>query len=126
MNMNNNFYVLLLNIKHSQLINRKFLLQKNNKLYRAILNLLWNNGYILCYNIISNKLKIILKHLNIKSIIKSIKLLSKPSRYIYFSTRQLWLINSSYFFILSTSSGLKSLVDCRIDNIGGKLLIVIC
>lgn len=123
--MNNKFYTLLLNMKHSQIINRKFLLQKNNNFYRTVLNLLWNNGYISCYSVINNKLKIILKHLNAKSVIRSLKILSKPSRSIYFSIKQLWLINSNYFYILSTCYGLKSLIDCRIGNIGGKLLVII-
>lgn len=124
--MNNKFYTLLLNMKHSQIINRRFFLQKNNNLYKAVLNLLWNNGYISCYTIINNKLKIILKNLNTKSIIRSLKILSKPSRHLYLSIKQLWLINSNYFFILSTCKGFKSLTDCKIGNLGGLLLAVIC
>lgn len=124
--MNNKFYTLLLNMKHSQIINRKFFLQKNNNLYKAVLNLLWINGYISCYSIINNKLKIILKNLNTKSILRSLKILSKPSRYLYLSIKQLWLINSNYFFIISTCSGLKSLIDCKIGNLGGLLLVIIC
>lgn len=124
--MNNKFYALLLSIKHSQIINRKFLLQKNNNLYKALLNLLWNNGYISCYIVINNKIKIILKHLNNKLVLRSLKALSKPSRHIYFSVKQLWLINSDHFFILSTCYGLRSLIDCKMNNIGGKLLLAVC
>lgn len=118
-------YNLLLSIKNSQIVNKKFLLIKKNRLYSMILNILWDYGYILSYNFVKNKIKIYLKYINFKPTIKFLGSISKLSRKIFFTANDLRLLNSNIFFIILTCFGFKSLKDCKKMNIGGELLLTI-
>jgi small subunit ribosomal protein S8 len=74
----------------------------------------------------SNSLKIFLKYKNGKPVINTIKVISKPSKRIYWSIKQIWKINSSKnFIIFSTNKGLKSVIDCKKLRIGGEPFISI-
>lgn len=117
------------NLKNGQLAKRNFIYQTRKSICEAFLKLLWNEGFILGYIIDSNdhnKLKIFLKYKNGKPVINSIKLISKPSKRIYWSIDQIWKIDSSKnFIIFSTNKGLKTIVDCKRLKIGGEPFIVI-
>jgi small subunit ribosomal protein S8 len=99
------------------------------KLIIDFLNILWNEGYILGYKVCnsdSNLLKIFFKYKNENSIINSLKLISKPSRPIFYSLSQLYNIDSKKnLLILSTSKGLMTINECKQAQIGGKLLLLI-
>lgn len=116
-------------IKNGQLARHSFILQKRKKICEAILKILWNEGFILGYRIDSNddsKVKVFLKYKDGQPVINTIKLISKPSRRIYYSAKQLWKIDSSkQVIILSTNNGLQSLIDCKKLNIGGEPIISI-
>jgi len=103
------------------------LIEKNTKHKQLILNVLWNNGYILFYKICRLKLKIVLKYYKNKSIINFIKFYKKTTTKVYFSVKQIlkFKINKNIDFIFSTSYGLKTLINCKKFNIGGNLLLVI-
>lgn len=117
------------NIKNGHLAKQNFILQQKKKICENFLKILWNEGFILGYKIDStnkNTLKIFLKYKKGKPVINSIKLISKPSRKIYYSIKQLWKIDSTKsFVILSTNQGLKSIVDCKKLQIGGEPIISI-
>jgi small subunit ribosomal protein S8 len=117
------------NLKNGQLAKRNCIYQTRKNICEAFLKLLWNEGFILGYIIDSNdpnKLKIFLKYKNGKPVINSIKLISKPSKRIYWSIDQIWKIDSSKnFIIFSTNKGLKTIVDCKRLKIGGEPFIVI-
>lgn len=117
------------NIKNGQLAKQSFILQQKKKICENFLKILWNEGFILGYQIDSNNknmLKIFLKYKNNKPVINSIKIISRPSRKIYYSLKQLWKIDSSKsFIIVSTNQGLKSLTDCKKLKIGGEPIIFI-
>ena len=117
------------NIKKGQLSKRDFIFNKRKKYCESFLQILWNEGFILGYKIgseQSNKIKIFLKYKNGKPVIRSIKLISKPSRRIYYSVKQIWKINSSKSFIIfSTNKGLKSIIECKKLKIGGEPFVVI-
>ena len=117
------------NLKNGQLAKRNYIYQTRKNICEAFLKLLWNEGFILGYIIDSNdpnKLKIFLKYKNEKPVINSIKLISKPSKRIYWSIDQIWKIDSSKnFIIFSTNKGLKTIVDCKRLRIGGEPFIVI-
>lgn len=112
------------NIQNAQLAKHSFMLQKRKKICEEILKILWNEGLILGYQIDAQnttKLKIFLKYTGNKPVINSIKPISKPSRRIYYSSKQLWKIDSTQqIIIISTNNGLKSLVECKKLNIGGE------
>lgn len=117
------------NIKSGQLTKRSFIYQTRKKICEAFLKILWQEGFILGYKIDSkqpNKLKIFLKYKNGRPVINSLKLISKPGRRIYYSSKQIWKIDSSKSFIIfSTNKGLKSIIDCKKLMIGGEPFIVI-
>ena len=120
----NNFFLFLI-IKNAQISKKKFIFIENNNNNKVILNFLWNNGYIFCYNINKNKIKIYFKYLNTIPVIKTLKIISKSSRKIYLSLKQLYKLNSNKFFVVFTNHGLKSVYDCKHKKIGGKLILVI-
>ena len=120
---------LLANLKNGQQVKRTFVFQKRKKICEHVLELLWNEGYILGYQIIFMdypKIKIFLKYSKGRPVIKTIKSLSKPGKRLYYSLSQLWKIRSnSSFFVFSTNKGLKTLDECKRDKIGGELLFLI-
>lgn len=127
--MKNYLYNMFDNIKKGQLARRNFVINKKKKICELFLQILWNEGFILGYKTDSNNfnnIKIFLKYNNQKPVIHSIKLISKPSRRLYYSIKQIWKIDSSkYFIIFSTNKGLKSITECKKLRIGGEPYILI-
>lgn len=117
------------NIKNGQLAKRNFIYQTRKNICESFLQIMWDEGFILGYlidNSNSNKLKIFLKYNEGKPVINSIKIISKPSKRVYWSINQIWKIDSSKnFIIFSTNKGLKSIIDCKKMKLGGEPFIVI-
>jgi len=120
---------MLNSIKNGQLAKKDIIVQKRKKICESILKILWDEGFILGYQIIYNstKFKIFLKYSKTgKPIINSLKFVSKPGKRTYFNTKQVWKINSNKAFIIfSTHKGLKSLQECKKQKIGGEPLVII-
>ena len=114
-------------IKNGQLAKRSFICHTRKKICEAFLKILWQEGFIIGYKIDpNNKLKIFLKYKNGQPVINSLRSISKPSRRIYYSIKQIWKIDSSKSFIIfSTNKGLKSIIECKKLKIGGEPLIII-
>jgi small subunit ribosomal protein S8 len=124
--MKNNLYNTFTAIQNAQMVKRSFILQKKTRILECFLNILWDEGYILGYKNSKNSLKIFLKYNNEIPVIKSFKTVSKSSKKKYYSIKQIWKIDSSQvFLVVSTSKGLKSLFDCKKENIGGEPLVII-
>ena len=127
--MKNYLWNMFANLKNGQLAKRNYIYQTRKNICEAFLKLLWDEGFILGYKVDPNdfnKLKIFLKYKNGKPVINSIKLLSKPSKRIYWSIDQIWKIDSSKTFIIfSTNKGLKTIIDCKKLKIGGEPYIII-
>lgn len=117
------------NIKNGQLANQSYIRQRRKKIIEKLLKILWDEGFILGYSVSSldkNSLKIFLKYKNGQPVIKTINVISKPSRRIYCSAKQLWKLDSTtQLIIISTNKGLKSCSECKKLNLGGELLISI-
>lgn len=127
--MKNYLWNMFANIKNGQISGRSVIFQKRKKICEAFLKILWAEGFILSYNIDENnvnQLKIFLKYNKSKPTINSIKFLSKPSRRLYYSAKQIWKIDSNKSFIIfSTNKGLKSILECKKMRIGGEPFIAI-
>jgi len=117
------------NIQNGHLAKRPFIIQKNKKVCGYILNVLWNEGFILDYRLVEDdvtKIKIFLKYTNGKPAIKTLKSISKPGLRIRYSLKQIWKIDSSKTcVILSTDKGLKTLIDCKKLSLGGEPLVTV-
>jgi len=127
--MKQNLCNMVANIKNGQLAKKAYIYQKKTLLCQSILNILWDEGFILGYKIeqvnIKN-LKVFLKYKKGKPSINSIKTVSKPSLRIYYSIKQLWKLDSSKgLLIISTNKGLKSLDDCKKHKLGGEPFFII-
>ena len=118
---------MFVNIQNGQMTNKKFIFQTRKKICELFLNILWNEGFILGYKIEKkNKLKIFLKYENNKPVIRKIKNLSKPGLRLYYSSSQIWKLETSkLFLIISTSKGLKTIAQCKKLNIGGEPFIAV-
>jgi len=120
---------MLNNIKNGQLAKKHTIVHKRKKICESVLKILWNEGFILGYQTLSNtdELKIFLKYSKSgKPTINSLKFLSKPGKRIYLNTKQIWKINSNKaFLILSTHQGLKSIYECKKYKIGGEPVVLI-
>jgi small subunit ribosomal protein S8 len=120
---------MLSNLKNSQKVKRTFFVQKRKKICEKVLDLLWNEGFILGYqfsNTDHTKIKIFLKYSNGKPVIKCMRSFSKPGKRFYYSLSQLWKIKSNgCLFVFSTNRGLKTLDECKRNNIGGEPLFLI-
>jgi len=127
--MKNYLWNMFANIKNGQLTKRSFILQPRKKICESYLKILWREGYILGYTVdCKNKshIKIFLKYKKSQPVINSINLISKPSRRIYYSAKQIWKIDSSKSFIIfSTNKGLKSIIECKKLKVGGEPVITI-
>jgi len=127
--MTNTLWNIFTDLKNAQLSRRNFMYYPKTRLIVNFLNILWNEGYILGYkvcNLNSNLLKIFFKYKNKNSTMNSLKLVSKPSRPVYYSLSQLYKLDSKKIqIIVSTSKGLMTINECKQVQTGGKLLFII-
>jgi small subunit ribosomal protein S8 len=127
--MKNLLWNMFANIQNGQLAKRSFVIQKRKKICEYILNVLWNEGFILGYKLVKNdvtQLKIFLKYDNGKPVIKTLKPISKPGLRIYYSLKQIWKIDTSKtFIVISTNKGVKTIIDCKKLKLGGEPFIII-
>lgn len=127
--MKNYLSNMVASIKNAQLARKAYTYQTKKNVCESVLNVLWDEGYILGYRISKshpNNIKIFFKYKNGKPVINSIKMLSKPSLKFYYSLKQLWKLDSSKgILIISTTKGLMSLNDCKKYNLGGEPLIIV-
>lgn len=116
-------------INNGQLAKKAFVLIPKQKVCENILNVLWNEGFILGYRISKTNIKIIkiyLKYQNGISSIAVLKMLSKPSLKLYYSVKQLWKIDSSKgLIIMSTNKGFMTSIECKKQILGGEPVILI-
>jgi small subunit ribosomal protein S8 len=127
--MNNHVCNMISAISNGQLAKKPFVLQKKKKVCEHILNILWDEGFILGYKNSKHKpntLKIFLKYQNGNPVIQLIKVLSKPSLRVYYSVKQLWKLEPSKgTIVVSTTKGFMSSSDCKKKTIGGEPFIIV-
>lgn len=113
-------------IQNGQIVKKSYVILRKTEISVAFLNILWDEGYILGYKNSRNKLKIFLKYINKTPAIQLFNIMSKSSKKVYYSTKHIWKTKSSQnLLIVSTSKGLKSLLNCKKDNLGGELLVIV-
>ena len=100
-----------------------------SKLCSQLLDIFYAEGFILSYGISFKNPKmfeIILKYYKGKPVINKIISISKPSKRIYVSLKDLWKLNTGVnLIILSTSKGIISDKVCRQLNVGGEVFCII-
>lgn len=120
---------MLTSIKNGQISKKSIILQKKKNICENMLKVLWNEGFISGYKVLlnTNYIQIFLKYNNAgEPAINSLQFLSKPSKRFYYSSKQLWKLDSSKtFIILSTNKGLLTIEQCKKNNVGGEPLLII-
>ena len=116
-------------LKNGQLVKKSSVFQKKKKICSQLLNVLWDEGYILGYRtskVDSSKFEIFLKYTFDSPGITYIKPVSKPGKRVYLSAKQLWKLDTSIgLVIVSTSKGVLPLEKCKKLNIGGEPFVVV-
>jgi len=117
-------------IKNGQMAKKSVIIGPKKKICEFFLKILWDEGFISGYKVSlqnNNKIEIFLKYTsNGKPAINSLKFISKPGQRVYYSVKQIWKLDSSKTFIIfSTNKGLKSINECKKNNIGGEPLLII-
>jgi len=93
-----------------------------------ILKILYKEGFIQGFNVDINNLQIIvyLRFFQNKNVLSNIKFFSVPSHQKFISFFDLSRIsNKKTFILLTTDNGLLSLIECKNQHLGGKLLFSI-
>jgi len=103
------------------------LFKPSSKVCLKILNVLYKEGYIRGFTVISQyplTIEVLLKYDNFGNpTIKKIARVSKPSRRFYTNIKLLWNLKAGLgIFILSTPKGIMSHLDAKILNTGGEVI----
>ena len=104
---------------------RKDVSIKTSKKILKVLNIFYSEGLIRGYSYNSKRTKIFIKFSGTayKPVIKYIKVISTPSKFVSISVKSLSKLNEQgQFFLLSTSQGLCTSVKALSKNIGGNVL----
>jgi ribosomal protein S8 len=101
-----------------------------NKISLTIVSILYKEGYISNYKIVKNKLEVYFKYINNIPLLKKekIKIISKPSKRIYFTNKELVNLYSEQGYalhIISTPFGIMSLKNAIQIRQGGEYLFKI-
>ena len=98
---------------------------------KAIVNILYDEGYIKKYKLMgegyNQKIKIFLKYDNKKScVISGLKRVSKSSRRLYVKKKNMpYVLEGLGIAIISTSKGIITDRESRRDNLGGEVMCYI-
>lgn len=117
----------LLTLKTCSLAKKELVIMPYHTNNRNLISILYKEGLIQSFNFkdFNKKLFIHLRYYYNRVLLDSIRIISKPSNNRYLKLKDLYKLNcKKRVFILSTCKGLKSLLDCKISNLGGKLLFV--
>ncbi len=121
-------YFLLL-LKNFSTLNQEKITLKFNKVFYTFCEYLYKEGLIQAFFIKKKKnfmLEILLRSSENKSILSTLKIISKPSISKYLKYTDICKIDEKGpTFIISTVNGLSSVFNCKKNKIGGKLLFII-
>lgn len=119
---------LLTRIRNAQKARKAFVDAPKSKEKEAVLKVLISEGYISNYTVEKDAkgyemLRAKLKYVGDRSVIQTIKRISKPGRRVYSSVKDLLPVNNGLGInILSTSKGIMSDVEARKASVGGEII----
>ena len=117
----------LLTLKTCSLARKESILMPHHINNKNLISILYKEGLLQSFNLklFNTKISVYLRYYYNRILLDSMIILSKPSNNRYLKLKDLYKLNfKKRLFILSTSKGIKSLLDCKINNLGGKLLFV--
>jgi small subunit ribosomal protein S8 len=117
----------LVKLKNASIKGKEVVFLKFDLKYFKILKILYREGFIQGFKIDKKNFQTIvyLRFFQFKNVIDRLKFLSIPSHHHFISFLDLNLItNKKTFILLSTNKGLKTLLECKKQKLGGKLLFL--
>jgi len=128
--MTNNFIIasLIGRINLAKKHKKVYIIEKKSNVGAVILKMLMRKHLIKKFLITKENFIIFLQYRGNFSLLRSIKLISKPGKRIFIDLYQLKSFiyqNPAYFYILSTTKGLLYGEECLMLNMGGELLVKI-
>lgn len=124
--MKKHVWSLFTNIMSGQVLKKAYIVHKKTRECENVLKALWDCNMIEGYRVSpeGGKLMVFLRYQGTKSVIKKIKIISKPGHPVYYSAKQVWKIKTNDHFILfSTTKGFKTLIECKKERLGGEPII---
>jgi small subunit ribosomal protein S8 len=123
----NNLLIKLINAQKSK---KRVFVHFKTKLSLKLVHILKNEGLILGYTCFEfkskNFIKIFLKYTNFLPVVSKIKLISKPSKRIFFKKNSILKFNANLgLILLHTNKGLLTHKQCILLNIGGEAIFFI-
>ncbi len=127
--MNHLLWDMFTRLRNGQKAKKFSILTPQSKLCSQLLDIFYKEGFISGYKTSFENPKmfeIVLKYYKGKPVINKIIAISKPSKRIYMSLKELWKLNTGLnLVILSTSKGVISDKVCRQLNVGGEVFCII-
>jgi len=117
----------LLTLKTCSLARKESILMPYHINNKNLISILYKEGLLQSFNLknFNTKISVYLRYYYNRILLDSMIIISKPSNSRYLKLKDLYKLNfKKRLFVLSTSKGIKSLLDCKISNLGGKLLFV--
>jgi ribosomal protein S8 len=129
--MNNNLIKFLLKLKNASLSRKETAIFSYNLLHLKLLKILYLEGLIQSFSIEKDRKKFIFvirvtfRYFYNKPILKNLKILSKPSYFKYMKYSDICkMCDRKFIFFLSTNQGLLTSLECKKQQLGGKLLFM--
>ncbi len=120
---------LLTCLRNAQVTGLKFFCISHSSLKEAVLNVLFQSGYIFGFFVLDGNKKVLVvfpKFCNFIPAIKSLVRLSKPSVRVYFDVGKLCLFSKNLgVIVFSSSFGTINSSDARFLHCGGEALCVV-
>ena len=120
---------MLTRIRNGQCARKLSILQPKFKFCVKLLDILEEEGYILGYKVSKvypNMFEVFLKYKAEKPVISKIIIVSKPSKKIYISIKEIWKLNTGFgMALLFTTKGLLSSKKACKLNLGGEIICIL-
>jgi ribosomal protein S8 len=114
----------LIQIKNASLFNKNKISSKFSKLRYLLIKLLYNKGLIQSFYVENNFIIIFIRYINNKSLLKDLKIFSKPSHKIFLKFSDICKIKEQkiIFFLFTNQFLILTNTECKKKHLGGKLL----
>lgn len=128
--MNKNLIHFLIKLKNASLSQKEIVKIESSKICIALLEVLYNEGYIQSFQLKKEKnnkifIVITLRYFYNKPILRNLHIISKPSSIKYMKLSDICkMADKRFVFFFSTSKGFMTSLNCKKNKIGGKLLFM--
>lgn len=115
----------LLKLKNNSLKQNELLKLKNSPQNLLLLKFLYKEGLILTFFLQNPFVFVKLRYYYHINLLKNLKILSTPSRTLFFKRKNLYLLQEkAKTLVISTNKGLLTSLECKKNRLGGKAIFI--